>query len=118
MPKILIVEHAEFSRCRMIKVLGNAGYSVIEAEDGLEAVKQYCSERPDAVLMDITMPQMDGVSALREIRTVDPDARVVMLTRMGQEIVALEALEAGAMDYLVRPFETDRILATLMKVLV
>jgi two-component system chemotaxis response regulator CheY len=118
MPKVLIVDDVEFSRGRMIKALGNAGYSVVEAEDGVEAVKRYCSERPDVVLMDITMPEMDGVSALREIRTVDPDAQVVMLARMGQEIVVLEALEAGARDYLVQPFETERILATLTKVLV
>ncbi len=117
MPKILIVDDTEFSRGRMIKALGNAGYSVVEAEDGAEAVRRYCSERPDAVLMDITMPEMDGISALREIRTVDPDARVVMLTRMGQEIVTLEALEAGASDYLLKPYETDRVLATLTKVL-
>jgi two-component system chemotaxis response regulator CheY len=117
MPKILIVDDTEFSRGQMIKALGNAGYSVVEAEDGAEAVKRYRAERPDAVLMDITMPQMDGVSALREIRMVDPDARVVMLTRMGQEIITLEALEAGARDYLVKPFETDRVLAALTKVL-
>jgi two-component system chemotaxis response regulator CheY len=117
MPKILIVDDAEYFRGRMLKALGNAGYSVVEAEDGAEAVKRYCSEWPDAVLMDVTMPQMDGVSALREIRTVDPDARVVMLTRMGQEIIALEALEAGARDYLVKPFETDRVLAALTKAL-
>jgi len=118
MPKILIVDDTEFSRGRMIKALGNAGYSVIEAEDGAEAVRRYCSEQPDAVLMDVTMPEMDGVSALRQIRNVDPDARVVMLTRMGQEMVALEALQAGARDYLVKPFEPDRILETLTKVLV
>jgi two-component system chemotaxis response regulator CheY len=117
MPKILIVDDTEFSRVRMIKALGNAGYCVVEAEDGVEAIQRYCSERPDVVLMDITMPEMDGVSALREIRIVDPDARVIMLTRLGQEMVVLEALEAGARDYLVKPFEPDRVLATLNKVL-
>ena len=117
MPKVLIVDDAEFARSRMIKALGNAGYSVVEAGNGVEAVSRYCSERPDVVLLDITMPEMDGLAALREIKTFDPEARVVMLTRMGQEIVVLEALEAGAIDYLVKPYETDRILATLVKVL-
>jgi two-component system chemotaxis response regulator CheY len=117
MPKILIVDDAEFSRGRMTKVLGNAGYSVIEAGNGFEAVSRYCDEKPDVVLMDITMPEMDGISALREIRSVDPEARVVMLTRMGQETIVLEALEAGAKDYLVSPFEADRVLDALSKVL-
>ena len=117
MPKILIVDDTEFTRGRMIKALGNAGYSVVEAEDGAEAVTRDCSERPDVVLMDVTMPEMDGVSALKEIRGFDPDARVVMLTRMGQEIVTLEALEAGACDYVLQPYEPDRVLATLTKVL-
>jgi two-component system chemotaxis response regulator CheY len=117
MPKILIVDDAEFSRGRMTKALGNAGYSVVEAGNGFEAVSQYCDERPDVVLMDITMPDMDGISALRQIKSVDPEARVVMLTRMGQETVVLEALEAGAKDYLVSPFEPDRVLDALNKVL-
>jgi two-component system chemotaxis response regulator CheY len=117
MPKVLIVDDAEFTRGRMIKALGNAGYSVVEAGNGVEAVSRYCSERPDVVLLDITMPEMDGLAALREIRLFDPEARVIMLTRMGQEIIVLEALEAGAIDYLVKPCETDRILATLVKVL-
>ena len=117
MPKILIVDDAEFSRGRMTKALGNAGYSVVEAGNGYEAVSRYCDERPDVVLMDITMPEMDGVSALREIKNVDPEARVVMLTRMGQETIVLEALKAGAKDYLVSPFEPDRVLDALSKAL-
>jgi len=118
MPKILVVDDTEFSRGRIKKALGNAGYSVIEAGNGFEAVSRYCDEKPDVVLMDITMPEMDGVSALREIKIVDPDARVVMLTRMGQETIVLEALEAGAKDYLVSPFEPDRVLDALTKILV
>ena len=117
MPKILVVDDAEFARGRMLKALGNAGYTVIEAENGFEAVNRYFSERPDVVLMDVTMPEMDGLSALREIKTLDPDARVVMLTRMGQETIVLEALEAGAWDYLVKPYEVDRVLAALTNVL-
>lgn len=117
MPKILVVDDAEFARGRMLKALGNAGYTVIEAENGFEAINSYSSERPDVVLMDITMPEMDGLSALREIKILDPDARVVMLTRMGQETIVLEALEAGARDCLVEPYEVDRVLATLTRVL-
>jgi len=118
MPKILVVDDAEFSRGRMTKALGKAGYSVIEAGNGIEAVTRYCDEKPDVVLMDITMPEMDGVAALRKIKSVDPDACVVMLTRMGQEAVVLEALDAGAKDYLVSPFEADRVLDALSKVLI
>jgi two-component system chemotaxis response regulator CheY len=117
MPKILIVDDADFSRGRMLKALDSAGYTVIEAANGFEAVSRYCTERPDVVLMDVTMPEMDGLSALREIKTFDPEARVVMLTRMGQETIILEALEAGAQDYLVEPYEVDRVLATLTKIL-
>jgi two-component system chemotaxis response regulator CheY len=117
MPKILLVDDAEFSRGRMSKTLGNAGYSVIQAENGFEAVSRYCDEKPDVVLMDITMPEMDGLSALRQIKDFDPEARVVMLTRMGQETIVLEALEAGAKDCLVSPFEPDRVLDALTRVL-
>jgi two-component system chemotaxis response regulator CheY len=117
MPKILVVDDAEFLRLRISKMLTSSGYEVIEADNGLNAVSAYQSSRPDAVLMDITMPEMDGLAALREIRAGDPGARVVMLTALGQESVVLQAIQSGARDFVVKPFERDRVLSAIRKAL-
>ena len=115
MAKILIVDDAEFLRVRISRMLVSEGYEIIEAENGLEAINAYKSERPDVVLMDITMPQMDGLAALREIQGHDPDAKVVMLTALGQESVVLEAIKAGAKDFIVKPFEHARVMSAISK---
>ena len=104
-------------RVRAAKVLADNGHEVAEAENGREAVSKYAEWRPDAVLMDITMPVMDGLAALKEIRKLDPAARVAMVTAMGQQAIVLEALRAGAKDFVLKPFQPDRILATLHKLL-
>ena len=91
MAKILVVDDAEFLRVRITKILTGSGHQVIEADNGLNAVNAYRNGHPDAVLLDITMPEMDGLSALKEIRSRDPKARVVMLTALGQESIVLEA---------------------------
>ena len=117
MAKILIVDDAEFLRVRISKLLTGNGHDVIEAENGLIAVESYSSDSPDAVLMDITMPEMDGLAAVKEITASDPNARIVMLTALGQESVVLEAIKAGAKDFVVKPFEPDRVLDALEKVL-
>ena len=104
-------------RVRAAKVLADNGHEVAEAENGREAVSKYAEWRPDAVLMDITMPIMDGLTALKEIRKLDPAARVAMVTAMGQQAIVLEALKAGAKDFVLKPFQPDRILATLHKLL-
>jgi two-component system chemotaxis response regulator CheY len=117
MAKILVVDDAEFLRVRISKLLTSNGHEVIEADNGVNAVSTYRSGKPDAVLMDITMPEMDGLAALKEIRSGDPNARVVMLTALGQESVVLEAIKAGAKDFVVKPFEPDRVLAAIGKVL-
>jgi two-component system chemotaxis response regulator CheY len=117
MAKILIVDDAEFLRVRISKMLSSNGHEVIEAENGLKAVDSYKSNRPDAVLMDVTMPEMDGLAALREIRSGDPNARIVMLTALGQESVILEAIKSGARDFVVKPFEPARVLAAIGKAL-
>jgi two-component system chemotaxis response regulator CheY len=117
MAKILVVDDAAFMRVRAAKVLQDNGHEVVQAENGLEAVKQYVEWHPDAVLMDITMPEMDGLAALREIRKIDPNARVAMVTAMGQQAIVMEALKAGAKDFVLKPFQPDRVLAALQKLL-
>jgi two-component system chemotaxis response regulator CheY len=96
-------------------MLSSEGHEIIEAENGLKAVETYKSARPDLVLMDITMPEMDGLAALREIRSFDSAAKVVMLTALGQESVVLEAIKAGARDFVVKPFEKERVLSAIAK---
>ena len=117
MPRVLIVDDAQFMRMRCAKLLEKNGYEVVEAENGHEAVKAYQEHRPDAVLMDITMPEMNGLEALKEIRQVDPQARVAMLTALGQQGVVIEAIKAGAKDFIVKPFEQDRVLESLRRLL-
>jgi two-component system, chemotaxis family, chemotaxis protein CheY len=115
--KILIVDDAKFMRVRCARILSEQGFDVIEAENGIQAVEKYQIESPDAVLMDISMPEMDGLNALRAIRELDPAARVAMLTAMGQQNVVIEAIKAGAKDFIVKPFEPERILNSLGKLL-
>ncbi|MCH7969792.1 MAG: response regulator [Chloroflexi bacterium] len=115
MAKILVVDDAAFMRIRCSKLLIENGHEVVEAATGREAVEQYKSTSPDAVLLDITMPDMDGLSALKEIRALDSDARVAMVTAMGQQSIVMEALEAGAKDFIVKPFNAERVLAAVKK---
>jgi two-component system chemotaxis response regulator CheY len=117
MAKILIVDDAEFLRVRISKMLTGDGFEVIEAENGAQAVETYRTTNPDLVLMDITMPEMDGLTALKHIRSYDPKARVVMLTALGQESVVLEAIKSGARDFVVKPFERERVLGAINKLL-
>jgi two-component system, chemotaxis family, chemotaxis protein CheY len=117
MARILVVDDAAFMRVRAAKVLEDAGHEVSQAENGLQAVKQYSEWRPDAVLMDITMPEMDGLAALKEIKKIDPAARVAMVTAMGQQAIVMEALKSGAKDFVLKPFQPDRVLAALQKIL-
>ncbi len=117
MAKILIVDDAEFLRMRISKMLIGEGHQVIEAENGLQAVERYKAEQPDVVLMDITMPEMDGLAALKEIKLSDAKAKVVMLTALGQESVVLEAIKSGARDFIVKPFERERVLGAITKLL-
>ena len=115
MAKVLLVDDAAFMRMRCARLLREEGHDVIEAANGREALDMYQSERPDAVLMDITMPEMDGLEALRAIRAVDPHAQVAMLTAMGQQAIVIEAIKSGARDFVVKPFEKDRVLAAVAK---
>ena len=114
--RILITDDALFMRVTLKKILTENGYEVVgEAQNGLEAIKLYSELKPDVVTMDITMPEMDGLSALKEIRSVDPNANVVMCTAMGQKSMGVEAIQAGAKDFIVKPFQPDRVLEAMSK---
>jgi two-component system chemotaxis response regulator CheY len=117
MAKILVVDDAQFLRVRISKMLQADGHEVVEAENGVKAVEVYKSSKPDVVFMDITMPEMDGLTALKEIRAYDSNAKVVMLTALGQESVVLEAIKSGAKDFVVKPFERERIIRAIGKLL-
>ncbi len=117
MTQILIVDDAEFLRVRISKMLVGEGFEVAEAENGLKAIESYKSKKPDMVLMDVTMPEMDGLTALKELRKIDPNAKVVMLTALGQESVVLEAVKSGAKDFIVKPFDRDRVMSAINKLL-
>ena len=117
MPTILVVDDAQFMRVRLSKLLISRGFDVVEAENGDQAITVYQQVRPDVVVMDITMPQKDGLQALAEIRGGDPHARVIMLTALGQESMVVQAVQAGARDFLVKPFDPDRLMTALEKVL-
>jgi len=117
MPKVLIVDDSLFMRNHLVKLLGEHGYDTVQAENGLEAVKTYRASRPDAVLMDITMPEMNGMNALVEIRQLDNQAKVIMLTALDQQLVAAQAVHIGAKEFLVKPVPPTRLLLALQKVL-
>ena len=115
MPKVLVVDDAAFVRMRESKLLQEHGFEVIQASTGLEAIDRYKESKPDAVLLDITMPDMDGLTALQEIKKLDPNAKVAMVTAVGQESNVMEALKNGAKDFIVKPYDPDRLLAALKK---
>lgn len=114
MAKILLVDDAAFMRMMIKDTLSKSGYTdVYEAADGQIAVAKYEEVKPDLVIMDITMPNMDGLEALKAIKVNDPGAVVVMCSAMGQEAMVIEAIKSGAKDFIVKPFKPDRILKTL-----
>ena len=117
MTKIMVVDDAAFMRLKCSKLLISNGYDVVEAGNGAEAIDTYKRERPDAVLMDVTMPEMDGLTALKEIRNIDPSARIAMVTAMGQQSVVMEAIKSGARDFVVKPFEPTRVMSALKRLL-
>ncbi|MBN2238727.1 MAG: response regulator [Dehalococcoidales bacterium] len=117
MAKILVVDDSALVRMKCSKVLTNNGYSVIEAENGQEALEKYKEFKPDGVLMDIVMPRMHGITALHEIRRIDPVAKIAMLTAMGQKAMVTSALKEGASDFVVKPFREGRVLDTVKRLL-
>ena len=118
MAKILLVDDAAFMRMMVKDTLSKNGYTELhEACDGLEAVAKYDEMHPDLVIMDITMPNMDGLEALKTIRAKDPNANIVMCSAMGQEAMVIEAIKSGAKDFIVKPFKADRILKTVSSII-
>ena len=114
--KILLVDDAAFMRMMVKDILTKNGYEVVgEAENGMKALEKYQELRPDITTMDITMPEMDGISAVKEIRKVDPNAKIVMCSAMGQQAMVIEAIQAGARDFIVKPFQADRVLEAVRK---
>ncbi len=114
---VLVVDDAAFMRMMIRDILAKEGYVIHEAVNGRDAVEKYAEVHPDLVTMDITMPEMSGLDALREIRAVDPAARVLIVSAMGQQRMIVEALESGAMDFLVKPFQPTKVLETVKKCL-
>ena len=116
--KIMIVDDAAFMRMMIKNSLISNGYTeLLEAEDGKVAVDTYADQKPDLVIMDITMPNMDGIEALQAIKAQDPGAKVVMCSAMGQETMVVDAIRYGAMDFIVKPFKPERIIQTVQKIL-
>ncbi|MFD1735826.1 response regulator [Bacillus salitolerans] len=116
--KILIVDDAAFMRMMIKDILSKNGYEVVgEAADGVQAVEQYKEFSPDLVTMDITMPEMDGITALKEIKKINPNAKVIMCSAMGQQAMVIDAIQAGAKDFIVKPFQADRVLEAIGKTL-
>lgn len=115
---VLIVDDAAFMRMMIKDILTKNGYEVVaEASDGAQAVEKYKEHNPDLVTMDITMPEMDGIAALKEIRAFDPEAKVIMCSAMGQQAMVIDAIQAGAKDFVVKPFQADRVLEAVNKTL-
>ena len=116
MAKILIVDDAAFMRMMVKDTLKKNGYTdFCEAPDGAEALKLYQEIKPDLVLMDITMPEMDGIAALKEIKKQDAGARVIMCSAMGQQAMVIESIQSGAKDFIVKPFQADRVIEAVKK---
>jgi len=118
MASILIVDDAAFMRMMIKDILTKNNYQIVgEAANGIEAVEKYKELKPDLVTMDITMPEKDGIEALKEIKQLDPNAKVIMCSAMGQQSMVIDAIQSGAKDFIVKPFQADRVLEAIQKVL-
>lgn len=115
---ILICDDAAFMRMMLKDILVKEGYDVVgEAVNGADGVDKYNSLKPDLVTMDITMPEMDGIAALKAIKKSDPAAKVIMCSAMGQQAMVIESIQAGARDFIVKPFQKDRVVEAIKKVI-
>jgi two-component system chemotaxis response regulator CheY len=117
MAKILVTDDAAFMRMMLKGILMNEGHEVVEAVDGADMLHQYDIIMPDMVLLDITMPKMDGLEALRALKGKYPEAKVVMCSAMGQQAMVIDAIHSGAKDFICKPFDKDRVIQAVVKVL-
>lgn len=116
--KVLIVDDAAFMRMMLREILTKNGFEVVgEAASGRDAIEKYEQLKPDLVTLDISMPEMDGISAAKEILARDSKARIVMVSAMGQQAMVVEAIRCGAADFIVKPFQSDQVLDTIAKVM-
>ena len=116
--RVLVCDDAIFMRTMISDILSGAGYEVVgEAETGVQAIERYRDLKPDLVTMDIVMPDMGGIDAVREIVKLDPGAKVLMCSAMGQQALVVEAIQAGAKDFVVKPFQPSRVLEAVQRVL-
>jgi two-component system chemotaxis response regulator CheY len=115
---VLVCDDAIFMRTMITDILNQAGYDIVgEAESGAQAVQRYRELKPDLVTMDIVMPDMGGIDAVREITKDDPNAKILMCSAMGQQALVVEAIQAGAKDFVVKPFQPSRVLEAVQRVL-
>lgn len=116
MARVLIVDDAAFMRMMIKDILEKNGYQIVgEASNGIKAVEIYKAEKPDVVTMDITMPDMDGIEAVKEIKAFDPAAKIIMCSAMGQQTMVMDAIRSGARDFIVKPFQAERVLEAIRK---
>lgn len=114
--RVLIVDDAAFMRMMIKDILSKNGFEIVgEAENGAKAVEKWQELHPDLTTMDITMPEMDGITAVKEIKKMDPNAKVIMCSAMGQQAMVIEAIQSGARDFIVKPFQPDRVLEAIRK---
>jgi len=117
MARVLVVDDAAFMRMTIKQIIeANNHTMVAEAENGVKAIEKYSETKPDLVLMDITMPEMDGIQALKKIKELDPGASVIMCSAMGQQAMVIESIQSGAKDFIVKPFQADRVIEAVKKV--
>ncbi|MBL4952917.1 response regulator [Neobacillus sp. OS1-32] len=117
MARVLIVDDAAFMRMMLKDILTKNGFEVVgEAVNGLDAIEKFTEVQPDIVTMDITMPEMDGITAVKKIRAINPQAKIIMCSAMGQQPMVLEAIQSGAKDFIVKPFQADRVIESISKV--
>lgn len=116
--KVLIVDDAAFMRMMIKDILSKNGYEVVgEAENGAVAVSRYKELIPDLVIMDITMPEVDGIQAVKEIKKINGESQIIMCSAMGQQAMVIESIQAGARDFIVKPFQAERVIEAVKKVL-
>ena len=114
--RVLVVDDAAFMRMMLKDILTKGGYEVVgEAENGQMAIDKFKELQPDLVTLDITMPELDGIGALKGIKAVDPNAVCIMCSAMGQQAMAIESIQAGAKDFIVKPFQADRVISAVQK---